>query len=101
MHQSRLLCLQAEVSYIEAEACAAALQKYGQEVVPPLEPSPPEVGEAGVREAPSTVEQLQHLFCEVRTGQVPRSHVTRIGISNWNEVTLKSSSRSMLNLVSL
>jgi hypothetical protein len=56
------------VSYIEAEACAAALRKYGQDVVPPLEPSPPDVGTDGVRQAPSTVEQLQHVFCEVRAG---------------------------------
>jgi hypothetical protein len=59
------------VSYIQADACAAALVKYGQDVVPPLEPSSPEVVEAGVGQAPATVEQLQHVFCEVRAYHIP------------------------------
>ena len=53
--------MQAEISYIEAEAAVAALQAVGEDVVPPLEGGQPSTDTTGVRIPPDSLEQAQAL----------------------------------------
>ncbi len=61
------LCTQAQVSFMEAEACLAAIKKLHLIPVPPMLPTDgqPEL-EDGVRLPSSTDEQLQALVTQVR-----------------------------------
>ena len=61
-----MVLLQAQVAYLEAEACAAALQAQRREVVPPLVDAADAADERGLRLPSAEVHLLQGLFLKVR-----------------------------------
>ncbi len=63
---------QAQISYLEAEACVAALKaqsSQGVEIIPPQMESPPSCDDRGLRLPSTNASQLQDLFLKVSTSK--------------------------------
>lgn len=62
-----MVLLQAQVTYLEAEACVSALQSQRKEVVPPLVDVEDATDDQGLRLPSNEVHHLQGLFLKVRS----------------------------------
>ncbi|GLC40394.1 Cilia- and flagella-associated protein 46, partial [Pleodorina starrii] len=56
-----MVLLQAQLSYLEAEAAISALKRQRSELTPPTRPEPPPLDDEGVRMTPTTPRQMREL----------------------------------------
>ena len=61
-----MVLLQAQVTYLEAEACVSALQSYRKEIIPPLVDEEDAADDRGLRLPSNEIQHLQGLFLKAR-----------------------------------